>query len=81
VPRIQYTDVRRDGTLVGPNFAGIEELAKASGLRVTAAGGFSSLEDLRRLKSLEALGVDEVVLGKALYEKRLTLAQAVEAVA
>jgi len=81
VPRIQYTDVRRDGTLVGPNFAGIEELAKASGLRVSAAGGFSSLEDLRRLKSLEALGVDEVVLGKALYEKRFTLAQAVEAVA
>ena len=81
VPRIQYTDVVRDGTLVGPNLAGIEELAKASGLRVTAAGGFSSLEDLRRLKPLEALGVDEVVLGKALYEKRLTLAQAVEAVA
>jgi len=81
VPRIQYTDVVRDGTLVGPNLGGIEELAKASGLRVTAAGGFSSLEDLRRLKPLEALGVDEVVLGKALYEKRLTLAQAVEAVA
>ena len=81
VPRIQYTDVVRDGTLVGPNLAGIEEMAKASGLRVTAAGGFSSLEDLRRLKALEALGVDEVVLGKALYEKRLTLAQAVEAVA
>jgi phosphoribosylformimino-5-aminoimidazole carboxamide ribotide isomerase len=81
VPRIQYTDVVRDGTLVGPNLAGIEALAEASGLRVTAAGGFSSLEDLRRLKRLEALGVDEVVLGKALYEKRLTLAQAMEAVA
>jgi phosphoribosylformimino-5-aminoimidazole carboxamide ribotide isomerase len=81
VPRLQYTDIVRDGTLVGPNLEGIEELAKASGLRVTAAGGFSSLEDLRRLKPLEALGVDEVVLGKALYEKRLTLAQAQAAVA
>jgi phosphoribosylformimino-5-aminoimidazole carboxamide ribotide isomerase len=81
VPRLQYTDVVRDGTLVGPNLSGIEELAKASGLRVTAAGGFSSLEDMRRLKPLEAVGVDEVVLGKALYEKRFTLAQAVEAVA
>lgn len=81
VPRIQYTDVVRDGTLVGPNLAGIEEMARASGLRITAAGGFSSVEDLRRLKALEALGVDEVVLGKALYEKRLTLAQAREAVA
>ena len=81
VPRIQYTDVRRDGTLVGPNLSGIEELARTSGLRVTAAGGFSSLEDLRRLRGLEALGVDEVVLGKALYEGRLTLAEAMKAVA
>jgi phosphoribosylformimino-5-aminoimidazole carboxamide ribotide isomerase len=81
VPRVQYTDVVRDGTLVGPNLAGIEEMARASGLRITAAGGFSSAEDLRRLKPLEKLGVDEVVLGKALYEKRLTLAQAREAVA
>jgi phosphoribosylformimino-5-aminoimidazole carboxamide ribotide isomerase len=81
VPRIQYTDVVRDGTLVGPNLAAIEAVARASGLRVTAAGGFSSVEDLRRLKPLEKLGVDEVVLGKALYEKKLTLAQAREAVA
>jgi phosphoribosylformimino-5-aminoimidazole carboxamide ribotide isomerase len=81
VPRIQYTDVVRDGTLVGPNLAGIEGVARAFGLRVTAAGGFSSVDDLRRLKPLEKLGVDEVVLGKALYEKRLTLAQAREAVA
>jgi phosphoribosylformimino-5-aminoimidazole carboxamide ribotide isomerase len=81
VPRIQYTDVVRDGTLVGPNLAGIEAVARASGLRVTAAGGFSSVGDLRRLKPLEKLGVDEVVLGKALYERRLTLAQAREAVA
>jgi phosphoribosylformimino-5-aminoimidazole carboxamide ribotide isomerase len=79
VPRIQYTDVKRDGTLVGPNLAGIEEVARASGLAITAAGGFSSLEDLRRLKRLGAPGVDEVVVGKALYEKRFTFAQAVEA--
>ena len=81
VLRIQYTDVRRDGTLVGPNLTGIEEVARASGLRITAAGGFSTVDDLRRLKTLEPLGVDEVVLGKALYEKRFTLAQAKEAVA
>jgi len=79
VPRIQYNDVVRDGTLVGPNLPGIEELARASGLRITAAGGFSSLPDLGRLKALEPLGVDEVVVGKALYERRFTLAQAMEA--
>lgn len=80
VPRIEYTDVVRDGTLVGPNLAGIEQVARASGLRITAAGGVSTLEDLRGLKALTGLGVDEVVVGKALYEGRLTLAEAMGAV-
>jgi phosphoribosylformimino-5-aminoimidazole carboxamide ribotide isomerase len=81
VPRIEYTDVVRDGMLVGPNLAGIEQLARASGLRVSAAGGVASIEDLRALKPLEAAGVDEVIVGKALYERRFTLAEAQEALA
>jgi phosphoribosylformimino-5-aminoimidazole carboxamide ribotide isomerase len=76
VLRIQYTDVVRDGTLVGPNFAGIEQIARATGLRITAAGGVSTLDDVVRLKALAALGVDEVVVGKALYESRFTLDEA-----
>jgi phosphoribosylformimino-5-aminoimidazole carboxamide ribotide isomerase len=76
VSRIQYTDVFRDGTLVGPNLAGIEQMARATGLRITAAGGVSTLDDVVRLKALAALGVDEVVVGKALYELRFTLDEA-----
>jgi phosphoribosylformimino-5-aminoimidazole carboxamide ribotide isomerase len=76
VSRIQYTDVFRDGTLVGPNLAGIEQIARATGLRITAAGGVSTLDDVVRLKALAALGVDEVVVGKALYELRFTLDEA-----
>lgn len=76
VPRIQYTDVVRDGTLVGPNLAAIEQLARASDLRITAAGGVSTLDDLVRLRVLAPLGVDEVIVGKALYEARFTIAQA-----
>ena len=76
VLRIQYTDVVRDGTLVGPNFAGIEQIARATGLRITAAGGVSTLDDVIRLKTLVPLGVDEVVVGKALYESRFTLDEA-----
>jgi phosphoribosylformimino-5-aminoimidazole carboxamide ribotide isomerase len=78
VPRLQYTDVVRDGTLVGPNLAGIEQLARGAGLRVTAAGGISSLRDLTALRALEPLGVDEAIVGKALYEGRFTLAEARE---
>jgi phosphoribosylformimino-5-aminoimidazole carboxamide ribotide isomerase len=81
VARIQYTDVVRDGTLVGPNLHGIELVARHSGLRITAAGGISSVDDLRKLRHLQEVGVDEVVVGKALYEERFTLAEAQAAVA
>jgi phosphoribosylformimino-5-aminoimidazole carboxamide ribotide isomerase len=81
VRRIQYTDVVRDGSLVGPNFKGIEEIAKASGLKVSAAGGIATIGDLERMRELEELGVDEVIVGKALYDKRFTLAEAMEAAA
>lgn len=81
VKRIQYTDTVRDGAgTVGPNLPAIETLARSGGVRVTVAGGLSSLDDLRRVRALEGLGVDEVVVGKALYEKRFTLAEATEAV-
>jgi phosphoribosylformimino-5-aminoimidazole carboxamide ribotide isomerase len=76
VVRIQYTDVLRDGMLTGPNLAGIEALARQVGMPITASGGVSVLEDLSRVAALEPLGVDEVIVGKALYDRRFTLAQA-----
>jgi phosphoribosylformimino-5-aminoimidazole carboxamide ribotide isomerase len=79
VLRVQYTDVLRDGLLVGPNLASIEQVARASGLRITAAGGISNLDDLVSVAGLEPLGVDEVVVGKALYEGRFTLQEAIAA--
>jgi phosphoribosylformimino-5-aminoimidazole carboxamide ribotide isomerase len=81
VSRVQYTDVMRDGTLTGPNLPGIETMAREAGLPITASGGVSVLDDLTRLAALEALGVDEVIVGKALYEKRFTLAEAQKALA
>ena len=80
VQRIQYTDVLRDGSLVGPNLKGVELVARESGLRITAAGGIASLDDVRRIAALAPLGVDELVVGKALYERRFSLAEANEAV-
>jgi len=80
VPRLQYTDILRDGTLSGPNLPAIAELAAASGLRITAGGGVSSLEDLVRLSELSPL-VDEAIVGKALYERRFSLGEAHEALA
>jgi phosphoribosylformimino-5-aminoimidazole carboxamide ribotide isomerase len=51
-------------------------MARRSEMRVTASGGVSSLEDLQALKSLEAAGVDQVIVGKAIYEGKISLSEA-----
>lgn len=76
VDRIVYTDVTRDGTLTGVNVEQTCNIATESGLRVTASGGVSSLEDIKRLKEVSNCGVDSVIIGKALYEGRFTLQEA-----
>ncbi len=74
VKRFIYTDIARDGTLSGPNYAGITDLIKTIRLPVIAAGGISSLEHLRELKHL---GVEGAIIGKALYTGDIDLRQAV----
>jgi len=73
-----YTDISRDGTLSGPNIKGIKELLEETGLKIIASGGVSCLEDLVKLKKLEKKGVIAVIVGKALYEGRFTLAEALK---
>ncbi|HEY3137318.1 MAG TPA: HisA/HisF-related TIM barrel protein, partial [Blastocatellia bacterium] len=76
VERVIYTDVSRDGTLRGVNIEQTVKLARESGLKVTASGGISSLEDLERLRRVSDCGIDSVIVGKALYEARFTLEEA-----
>ncbi|HET6273221.1 MAG TPA: 1-(5-phosphoribosyl)-5-[(5-phosphoribosylamino)methylideneamino]imidazole-4-carboxamide isomerase [Bacteroidota bacterium] len=70
--RIVYTDIRLDGTLRGVNLNVLRELATKTGMRVTSAGGISGLEDLLKVQELEKLGVDSVVIGRALYENKFS---------
>ncbi len=76
VTRIQFTDVSRDGTLAGPDLNGVADLARICRARVTLSGGVARLADIGAARSLFPLGVDEIIVGKALYEGRFTLAQA-----
>jgi phosphoribosylformimino-5-aminoimidazole carboxamide ribotide isomerase len=76
--QIIYTDTLKDGTLTGPNLDGIRNLLKHSGMQIIASGGISSLEDIRNLKEIEKDGLAGVIVGKALYEKRFTLKEALE---
>jgi phosphoribosylformimino-5-aminoimidazole carboxamide ribotide isomerase len=68
--RIVYTDIATDGTLRGPNFEAIKQLAETTRMRITASGGVGGLNDLLKLQELEPLGVDSVVIGRALYENK-----------
>lgn len=78
VERIIYTDINRDGTLTGPNLEETEALARDARIRVTASGGMSCLQDVKNVLKLEKSGVDEVILGKALYEGKIDLAEALK---
>lgn len=73
VRRFIYTDIDRDGTLTEPNFAAIAELINAIRAPIIAAGGISSLNHLRMLKSL---GAEAAIVGKALYTGDIDLKQA-----
>jgi phosphoribosylformimino-5-aminoimidazole carboxamide ribotide isomerase len=84
IAAVLYTDIERDGTEVGPNVVATAELARDAGLPVIASGGVGTLEHLQKLgrKSREiGGGIVGAVLGRALHERRFSLAQAVEAAA
>jgi phosphoribosylformimino-5-aminoimidazole carboxamide ribotide isomerase len=70
---IVYTDIRRDGMMDGPNLEGLREMASAVDVPVIASGGVTTLEDIKQLSQLPLAGC---IIGRALYEGRLELSQA-----
>ncbi len=73
-----YTDIRRDGTLSGPNLEGLSELVEKVDADVIASGGIASLDDLKAAANVGATGA---IIGRALYDGRIDLAEAVALVA
>ncbi|RGY99391.1 1-(5-phosphoribosyl)-5-[(5-phosphoribosylamino)methylideneamino]imidazole-4-carboxamide isomerase [Clostridium sp. AM58-1XD] len=74
VEHIVYTDISRDGMLTGPNVEATRMLTEKTGLDIIASGGVSSMEDL---SALSLAGIRGAIIGKALYEKRIDLREAV----
>ena len=72
-----FTDIATDGTLAGPNIQAVLEMQEATGKTVIASGGVSSLADL---KAIASKGISGAIVGKALYENRFTLAEALKEV-
>lgn len=74
VKHIVYTDISRDGTLTGPNVAATKALTELTGMDIIASGGMSCMADL---EALHASGIQGAIIGKALYEKKISLPEAV----
>ena len=81
VAAIIYTDIDRDGALMGVNVSATAALAEAVNIPVIASGGVASLDDLRRLKACERTGIAGVIVGRALYDGRIDPAAALKLLA
>jgi phosphoribosylformimino-5-aminoimidazole carboxamide ribotide isomerase len=71
-----YTDISKDGVLEGPNIEATREMLENTELAVIASGGVSSIADVRHLTELDHWRLDGVIIGKALYEGRVEIEEA-----
>ena len=76
VKTIIFTDITRDGTLRGVNTKLIQEFLEIANIKVIIAGGVASLADIRKLTQLGGRGPAGVIIGKALYDGRVKLEEA-----
>jgi phosphoribosylformimino-5-aminoimidazole carboxamide ribotide isomerase len=74
---IIFTDISRDGALVGANIEGLKAFASAVDIPVTASGGVTDIRDVKAIAELEKYGVTGMIIGKAIYEGTLSLEEAV----
>ncbi|MEE4209653.1 MAG: 1-(5-phosphoribosyl)-5-[(5-phosphoribosylamino)methylideneamino] imidazole-4-carboxamide isomerase, partial [Parvularcula sp.] len=79
VAAIVYTDIGKDGALQGPNIDATLELAEAVSVPIIASGGVSSADDIAALARVSEKGIAGVIVGKALYEGRVSPADALKA--
>ncbi|WCN79952.1 bifunctional 1-(5-phosphoribosyl)-5-((5-phosphoribosylamino)methylideneamino)imidazole-4-carboxamide isomerase/phosphoribosylanthranilate isomerase PriA [Micromonospora sp. LH3U1] len=79
--RYVVTDITKDGTMRGPNMDLLREVCARTDRPVIASGGVSTLDDLRALATLESVGVEGVIAGKALYAGAFTVAEALRTLA
>jgi phosphoribosylformimino-5-aminoimidazole carboxamide ribotide isomerase len=81
VRAIIYTDIDRDGTLEGPAVEGTKKILEGIEVPVIASGGVANMTDLEKLKPLEKLGLEGVIVGKAIYENQIDLKKAIKSLA
>ena len=78
IKEVIITDISRDGTLEGINIDIFKMFLEETGLKIYVAGGVSGINDIKKLKKIESLGIKGVIIGKALYEGKIDLKEALE---
>jgi phosphoribosylformimino-5-aminoimidazole carboxamide ribotide isomerase len=71
--RVIYTDIDRDGTKTGPNLEETINIAKISSSPVVVSGGIASIEDIKKIKTLNEFNIEGVIVGKAIYDGDIDL--------
>jgi phosphoribosylformimino-5-aminoimidazole carboxamide ribotide isomerase len=71
--RVIYTDIDRDGTKTEPNIEETINIAKISSVPVVVSGGISSIEDVKKIKTLKKFNIEGVIVGKAIYDGDINL--------
>ena len=75
VKTIVYTDISKDGMMIGPNFDIYDKLSKETSLDIIASGGVTTLNDIKKLNDMNIYGA---IIGKALYENKINLKEVLE---
>ena len=78
VAEIIITDIKKDGTLEGPNITGLRDISSKAGIKIIASGGVSKIDDVKNLMELEDFGVNGIIIGKALYTEDIKLEEAIK---
>jgi len=78
VYRIIYTDINRDGTKQGPNIKDTVELSGKTKIPLVISGGVSSLEDIKKIKSLSNSNIEGVIVGKSIYDGDIKISDLAE---
>ena len=77
VAAVIFTDIGRDGALTGVNLEATASLARQTSVPVIASGGVASIDDIHALRADDS-GIDGVITGRAIYDGRLDLVQALQ---
>ncbi len=78
VETVIYTDIQKDGALQGPNLEGLKKMMDLLDAKLILSGGVSSLKDIQNARQLQDERIEGIIIGKALYENRFTVAEALE---